>query len=211
MSETRPAGIERWRLPEVEGPIIGRAREDRRTLPSEETLGAALRNAELRGYAAGIARAQAETAAGLAAREERIKRLDGILTLLGRPLEALDEAVGSELAQLALAVGKHLARRELKCEPSQVIALVRESIALLPLSSREVKVHLHPEDAAILRERLAPVTSERAWTLIEDPTLTRGGCIVRSESSRIDARVESRIAAVAASLFGEERDPRQST
>ena len=138
-------------------------------------------------------------------------RLEGILKLLARPLDALDDAVESELARLALAIGKHLARRELKCEPAQVIALVRESVALLPLSSREVKVHLHPEDAATLRERLAPAVSERAWTLIEDPTLTRGGCIVRSESSRIDARVESRIAAVAASLFGEERDPRQST
>ncbi len=211
MSETRPVGIERWRLPEVEGPIIGRAREDRRKPPSEESLGAALRNAEIRGYEAGIARAQAQTAAGLAALEERLMRLDGILKLLARPLDALDDAVESELARLALAIGKHLARRELKCEPAQVIALVRESVALLPLSSREVKVHLHPEDAATLRERLAPAVSERAWTLIEDPTLTRGGCIVRSESSRIDARVESRIAAVAASLFGEERDPRQST
>ena len=56
-----------------------------------------------------------------------------------------------------------------------------------------------------MRERLGAGGGERAWSLIEDPTLTRGGCIVQSEASRIDARLESRIAAIAASALGDER------
>ena len=205
MSESRAAlqGIERWRLPEVEGPIVGRAREDRRR--AEESAAAALREAEARGYQAGLARAQSETAARIAALDARVQRLDAILEFIGRPLAALDEQVQADLAQLALAVGKQLARRELKVDPAQVIALVRESLALLPASAREIRVHLHPEDAATVRERLAPASSERAWALTEDPTLTRGGCLVQSECSRIDARFESRVAAVTASLFGDER------
>jgi flagellar assembly protein FliH len=137
-----------------------------------------------------------------------VSRLDSILQLLGHPLAASDAEVERELAQLALAIGKHLARRELRIEPAQVIAIVRESIALLPVAARQVRVHVHPEDAATIRERLAPAASERAWTLVEDPTLSRGGCRVQSECSRIDARFESRVAAVAASLFGDERAAR---
>ena len=125
--------------------------------------------------------------------------------LLARPLEQLDAEIESELAQLALAVGKQLARRELRIEPAQVIAILREALALLPAAAREVRVHLHPEDAATVREHLTTPASERAWTIVEDPTLSRGGCVVHSQSSRIDARLEARIAAVAASTLGDER------
>lgn len=212
MSESRvSATIERWRLPEVEGPIIGRSREERRAAAAEESARLALQAAEARGYESGMARARAETAARLAALEERAKRLDAVLQLMARPLEQLDADIESELAQLALGVGKQLARRELRIEPAQVIAILRECLALLPAAARDVRVHLHPEDAATVREHLTAPASERAWTIVEDPTLSRGGCLIHNQSSRIDARLEARIAAVAASVLGDERSaPREA-
>ena len=200
----RPS-VERWRLPEVEGPIIGRSREERRSSAAEESVRLALQDAEARGYEAGIARARSETSARLRDLEERVMRLDAALQLLARPLEQLDADIEAELARLALGVGKQLARRELRIEPAQVIGILRESLALLPAAAREVRVHLHPEDAATVREHLTAPASGRAWTMVEDPTLSRGGCIVHSDCSRIDARLESRIAAVAASALGDER------
>jgi flagellar assembly protein FliH len=205
------ASIERWRLPDVEGPIIGRSHEERRSPASEESARLALKEAEARGYEAGMARARAETGKQLAALEERVKRLDAALHLLARPLEQLDADMESDLAQLALAVGKQLARRELRIEPTQVIAILREALALLPAAAREVRVHLHPEDAATVREHLTAAANERAWTIVEDPTLSRGGCVVHSQSSRIDSRLESRIAAVAASTLGDERTATRET
>jgi flagellar assembly protein FliH len=209
MSDARrsaaPATIERWRLPEVQGPIIGRPRDDRLATAAEESVKQTLKDAETRGYEAGMARVRAETAAKLTALDERIKRLDAALQLLARPLQQLDTDIENELAQLALSVGKQLARRELHIEPTQVIAILRESLALLPIAAREVRVHLHPEDAATVREHLTAPGADRAWTIVEDPTLSRGGCVVHSQSSRIDARLEARIAAVAASALGDER------
>jgi flagellar assembly protein FliH len=209
MSEARraagPGTIERWRLPEVEGPIIGGGRQDRRAADAEDSVKHALKDAESRGYEAGMARARAETGAKLAALDERVKRLDAALQLLARPFQQLDADIESELAQLALSVGKQLARRELHIEPTQVIAILRESLALLPIAAREVRVHLHPEDATTVREHLTAPAADRAWTIVEDPTLSRGGCVIHSQSSRIDARLEARIAAVAASALGDER------
>lgn len=66
-------------------------------------------------------------------------------------------------------------------------------------------MHLHPEDAALVRERLASPQAERAWSIIEDPVLGRGGCRVTAENSEIDARLETRVAAAIAQLLGEER------
>jgi flagellar assembly protein FliH len=203
------ATIERWRLPEVEGPIIGGARQDRRAAVAEESAKNAIKEAEARAYEAGMVRARVEMAAKLAAVDERIKRLDATLQLLARPFQQLDADIENELAQLALSVGKQLARRELHIEPTQVIAILRESLALLPIAAREVRVHLHPEDAATVREHLTAPAADRAWTIVEDPTLSRGGCVIHSQSSRIDARLEARIAAVAASALGDERVARE--
>jgi flagellar assembly protein FliH len=190
-------------MPEMDGPVVGRPRDDRRHGP--DAAKGIRQEAEARGYAAGLAQAQSESQGRLAALDARLRQIDSILQLLARPLQDLDAQVESELTQLALAVGKQLARRELTIDPAQVIAIIRESLGQLPVTAREVRVHLHPEDAATVRERLSAPTTERAWTLVEDPTLSRGGCLVRSETSQIDARLEARVHAVMTSALGEDR------
>jgi len=191
-------------MPEMLGPVVGR-NGDRGT--SVDALRALRQEAETRGYEAGMANAKLEMAARIAALDARVRQLDTVLQFLSRPLQELDAQVDQELSQLALAVGKQLARRELRADPAQVIAVIRESLSLLPAAARDVRVHLHPEDATVVRERLSatPGDAPRAWTVVEDPTLSRGGCIVRSENSQIDARLESRVQAVVVSTFGEER------
>lgn len=188
--------IERWSLPSVEGPLANSARDER-----------ARAQDSVRGYEAGLARAQSEIAPRLEDLNARVRRLDAVLQLLAQPLAALDEQVEKQLFELAVAVGKQLARRELSADPAQILAVLRECLSQLPLAAREVRVHLHPDDAAVVRERLAAPGEERAWTLIEDPTLARGGCLVRSDNSQIDARFESRVNAVLASALGEQRAP----
>jgi flagellar assembly protein FliH len=73
------------------------------------------------------------------------------------------------------------------------------------LAQRNVRVHLHPLDAAIVRERLAEPQAERAWTLVEDPVMSRGGCRVSTDTAQIDARLEARLANVLNHLMGEAR------
>jgi flagellar assembly protein FliH len=172
-----------------------------------ETARAALKAMEEQGYQAGVARAQAESQAGIEELAAKIRQLDSILQLMAAPLAQLDTEVEKELLQLTLAVGKQLARRELRVDPAQVIGIIRESLAQLPAAARDIRIHLHPDDATTVRERLATPVNERAWSIVEDPTLTRGGCIVRTETSQIDVRLESRISAVIASALGEERAP----
>jgi flagellar assembly protein FliH len=210
---TRPllqssAPVERWAMPDVGGPVISRVREERRKADdSVELLRQALQESETRGYEAGLAKAQAETQVSLDALAARIQQLDAVLSLLARPLQQLDADVEKELLNLALAVGKQLARRELRVDPTQIIGIIRESLAQLPASAREIRVHLHPEDAATVRERLAAPQNERAWNIVEDPTLSRGGCVIRTENSQMDVKLESRINAIMANVLGEERAP----
>jgi flagellar assembly protein FliH len=137
----------------------------------------------------------------------QIERLDQLLTDLARPFSEVDETVQHELVSLAMALARQIVRRELRQDPTQIIGIVREAIGQLPVAARDVRVQLHPEDAAIVREHLAPVENERAWALIEDPMMMRGGCQVLSASSRIDVRLEKRLGALLSELMGSERDP----
>lgn len=199
-------------MPQVEGRVVGRPIDERKAAAAAEAIARVAREqSEQRGYDAGMAKAQADMKGKLAEVDARIKRLDGLLKFMAQPLQELDEEVEQSLLQLAMAVGKQLARRELRIDPTQVIAIIRESLQELPTSARNPRVHLHPEDAAIVRERLSEPGSEPAWTLVEDPTMGRGGCVIRTENSHVDARLESRISAVIANVLGDERAEERSS
>jgi flagellar assembly protein FliH len=135
----------------------------------------------------------------------QVERLAGMFYDLAKPFEALDAEVERELLTLAMALARQIVRRELKTDPTQIIGIIRDAIAALPVAAREVRVHLHPEDAAVVRQNLAPTESDRAWSIVEDPVMARGGCQVTTAVSRIDARLETRLGAILSELLGTER------
>ena len=144
-------------------------------------------------------------AAGEAAVKERAERFDELLQALAKPFDRLDETVEKQLVELAIAVVRQLFRREIRIEPTHVIGVVREAIQLLPIASQNVQVHLHPEDATLIREALSPAEGELAWGIVEDPLITRGGCRVTTENSQVDATAESRLQAVITAVAGDQR------
>jgi flagellar assembly protein FliH len=143
--------------------------------------------------------------AGRAEIRAQVERLAGMFHDLAKPFEALDAEVERELLTLAMALARQIVRRELKSDPTQIIGIIREAIAALPVAARDVRVHLHPEDAAVVRDNLAPTENERAWNMIEDPVMARGGCQITTSTSRVDARLETRLASILSELLGTER------
>lgn len=143
--------------------------------------------------------------AGEAAARERVERFDELLRALARPFDELDDTIEKQLVELAVTMVRQLFRREVRIEPTHVIGVVREAIQLLPIASRNVQVHLHPEDATLVRESLSPAEGELAWGIVEDPLITRGGCKVTTENSQVDATAEARLQAVINAVAGDER------
>lgn len=207
-SSTRPAvaTAATWVLPAVRGPVVGRQGAGQSAAALEAEYRQAWRNGFEDGRREGLSAAASQLEARQGELDERIARVEELLRAMARPLERLDEAAANELARLAVATGAQLARRELRVDPSQVIAIIRDCVNALPASARHVRVHLHPADAAVVRERLAQPAAERAWSIVEDPVLGRGGCRVTTEASQIDARMDSRVAAIVAAVLGDERD-----
>lgn len=191
----RGGSPERWKTPAIDGSsgngylTAGRLQEMQEQAWNE---------AYEVGHAAGLEAGKQEVC-------DRVARLDQLLVALARPFDELDESVEKQLVELAMTVAKQLFRREIRIDPSHVIGVVRDAIKLLPIASRDVQVHLHPEDAELVRESLSKAEGERAWSIVENPLASRGGCIITAESSRIDAQAETRLSAIIQSISGDER------
>jgi flagellar assembly protein FliH len=194
-----------WSAPVIDGTAVASARGRRMTEAQREEERRFFAEAEAAGRAAGLAAAQKEMAPRLAQLEERTRTVASMLDALSKPLAQLDDVVHDQVATLALLIARAVVRRELRADPSQIIGMVREAVALLPASGRGARVALHPEDAALVRERLTPSGPEAAWSIIEDPALARGDCRVHTDYARLDARIETRLHEALVALLGEER------
>ncbi len=158
------------------------------------------------GHAAGLEAGRTEAEEERQALAARAEALAAILETLAHPLEQLDEMVEEQLLAVINAAARQLVRRELHTRPDEIVAVVREAVAELPARTVEYDLHLHPEDAVIVREALGLTDDDdRSWRLVEDPGLTRGGCRVNSDFTTVDATLERRLAALSARLLGGER------
>ena len=88
----------------------------------------------------------------------------------------------------------------------EVVGVVRETMRHLPIAPRAARIRLHPEDVELVQHAFALRDDTKSWRLEPDPLVTRGGCVVETDSSRIDASVESRLAAIASRMLGGERE-----
>ena len=208
-SASDDAAIARWALPAVEGPLVQRRGAGVNVMHLEAVERDAWEQGLASGEAEGLRRAEAAFAKRINELDVKFAALDAILGTLAKPLEQLDTAIEQELTRLALMIAKHLVRRELRLDPAQVIGIIRHTVGLLPVATRDLKVHLHPEDAAIVREKLAAPSGEPEWVLKEDPLLARGGCRLTTATSSVDARLESRVAEAVNSLLGDEGGVRE--
>lgn len=193
-------------------PAIGAAGAVRIRKPQELEGGErrAWQDAEIAGRAAGLEAARAEIDARVRQLDSSASRLELVLQTLSRPLAQLDDAVHHQIVTLAAALARGLLRRELRVDPTQIIGIVRDTVALLPASARGVRVLLHPEDAALVREKLSTAGPEQAWSIVDDPVLSRGDCRVHTDYAQIDARVETRLNEALTLLLGDERAAQRS-
>lgn len=158
------------------------------------------------GKAEGLKAGEAEIQAQNQHLRGEAERLRQILDALTPFIVELDAELEQELVEMVVVVARQVLRRELRLDPGQIVAAVREAVALLPSNAtRKLRLFVHPDDAKLLREALALDSMETPWRLHEDPTITRGGARLETDTARLDATLERRMNAVIAELWGDER------
>jgi len=142
---------------------------------------------------------------GRADMQARLQRLDRLLQTLDKPFEQLDQQVENEVVTLVINMVRQLIRREVRLDPAQIVGVVREALGVLPVSARNIRVVLHPEDAVLVREAYTLGEHDQQWQIVEDPVIQRGGCRIHTDTSQIDATLDSRLSSLIAPLLAGQR------
>lgn len=188
----------RWQMPSMQDEPVPESVPvpPAMTGDARETLSSSREEARRAGWEQGLSEGRQAARGELRLQADRFQHL---IEQLAEPLAQSDQAVQDELVQLAVAIARQVVQRELTTQPEQIRDVVTQALAALPAGNRQVRVHLHPEDAHLLVEHL-DAHDGVSWKIIEDASLTRGGCVVDTGATRIDARLETRLQDILARL-----------
>jgi len=144
------------------------------------------------GYHAGQLKARQEAEAALTA---RLASLETLMTHLLDPIGDQDQALEAGMVQLIRHITREVIQRELQMDSSQLGQVVRTALKLLPMGAENIRIQV-----SALRDR-----HEESWRILEDETLMPGGCRIETESSVIDASIETRLTQALTQLAEQQR------
>lgn len=192
----------RWQVPDVG---LGEGREGH-TGGNKYLTAVQLEKIQKQAYDEAYARGLKEgKAAGQSHIQEKAQLFITLANALQQPIVETDERVESEISLLCLAIAKQIIRREITLDSGHIISVIREALAALPVSAQKVRISLHPDDGAMVRKVMSDLNEDISFTIVDDITLSKGGCKVVTENSQIDATLETRIAMIASKILVDER------
>ena len=197
-----------WVPPRVSGAVANQAPSQNEASAQnalENELALARENAKNEGYQQGLAEGQAEAKRILA---EQSQQLQLAMAALREPKQWIDTELERELFSMTLSLARQLLRHELSVRPELIENLVHQAIEALPVSSGDLSIYLNPADVEVLRNLAAErgEAIDTSWQLIEDPALSRGGCRISNDCSRIDEELETRLQRITAEMLGEQSE-----
>ena len=198
-----PATLQSSELRQVSATELGHAQDEIELMLRQARMKAA--EIEKEAYEKGFSEGER------AGRETGEKMVEAVLKQYTQTLEELKGLrrsllTGSEreVVRLSLEVAKKVVKREVCVDEELILALVR--VALSRLADQSVMtVRVHPKDCqSILHFRESPGHRD-SWhdgiKLVEDPLITRGGCLIETDSGVIDARVEEQFREIEKGFF----------
>jgi flagellar assembly protein FliH len=144
------------------------------------------------GYESGYRAGKEEAAQSVEA--ERAAKLSRLAETVERAVTGLEAArsdavatAASEAVDLAFELAEAILQRELAASTSAAKEAIARAIELVP-SGQDMVVRIHPDDALDPAE-LAALLPDVAVTVVADPAVEAGGCIVDVGPARIDAQI----------------------
>jgi flagellar assembly protein FliH len=130
---------------------------------------------------------EAETEIKLA---EMRQQLADSIGQIGELANEMAESAQQELVELAIQIARKVVTREVTIDREIALTLVKVSLA--KLHNRSVaEIHLNPEDHAFVKDHLDQLDFRGQIDLVEDRSISLGGCLIHTDTGDIDARIES--------------------
>lgn len=120
--------------------------------------------------------------------------------------ERLLQAQEQDMLDLSFGIAQRIIAREIALNPDVVKGIVLNALDQVR-NKRQIVLIVHPEDALMLEQDRALLGSrvEGAKLYIEeDDRVERGGCVIETESGRVDARLDVQLGALRDALGGDQ-------
>jgi flagellar assembly protein FliH len=185
---------------DVAPPAAGPPMDDALRTAHQERLAAIEREAFASGYEAGE---RAGLEAGRTRAEAMLRRLAQTLDELRSLRDTLLRQTERQMVELALGIARKVLRREAAFDQDLLVAMARVALDRVG-DQASATIRLNPEDYAVTAQRHGDQWAGSRITVLADPTVSRGGCIVESEFGQVDASVDAQFDHVAQALLGDE-------
>jgi flagellar assembly protein FliH len=120
------------------------------------------------------------------------RRIDQLIESMQSQFTNMDTDVADAVLGLAFSLAKQIIRAELDVRPELVSASVRDALGSLALRASDPRIYLNPADLNLVRASLSDDLTIRGCRLLADTGISRGGCRLESDTSMVDATLESR-------------------
>lgn len=195
---------------QAEGRRIVERAEARARAAEAEREAAAGRRGFAAGHAAGVEQARNETReAALKEARDRLKSLTDALAAAVREYDAAKHRLlgqaESGLITLALAIAQRICKQQAGAIPDVAVANVRALLDLVRHAG-DLEVHLNPAQCDPLAQAVEDAARElgqaRHVRIVPDASVSAGGCRLVAGDGHLDARIETQLDRIAASLCG---------
>jgi flagellar assembly protein FliH len=139
--------------------------------------------------------------------EEYAEALTGTRSTLAGVIEAFAverkeyfRGVEAEAVKLALAIARKILHREAQVDPLLLRAVVRSAMDRLEETSKVV-LRIPPAEAAGWERIFAELPAPERPTVMADPRMQAGGCVLESKLGTIDLSVDTQLAEVERGFF----------
>jgi flagellar biosynthesis/type III secretory pathway protein FliH len=120
-----------------------------------------------------------------------------------RAAAALRDGAATDLLALAGRAAERILERALALDPKLCVEVCAEALRELK-RVRAAVVRVHPADEPLLAaelRRLRALAEGAELTLVPDPSVRRGGCLVSADAAEVDARIETQLSALERALL----------
>lgn len=176
------SAFEHWEVVELAASTDGAATPAK---DAEAELARQREAARAEGYAEGEAAARQEM-------EQSCGRMKQLAESFGNTLDNLDFRLADMVLALALDVARQVVAGELAARPERILDVVNLALKQMAETSREARLLLNPEDAALVRPHLEQVLDKNRLRIVEDVRIVRGGCLIETAQGDLDGTLPAR-------------------
>ncbi len=174
--------FEQWEVVELAASAGGDAAP---VVDAEAELARLREAARAEGYAEGLATGRVEG-------EQACGRMKQLVESFGSTLDNFDFRLADMVLELALDVARQVVAGELAARPERILDVVNLALKQMAETSREARLLLNPDDAALVRPHLEQVLDKNRLRIVEDIRIERGGCLIETSQGDLDATLPAR-------------------